>query len=238
VVNDSCRRVALERGSKSDAAVFVVRNGPSLRNLESAAPDLTLKRGKKYLLAYVGMMGPQEGIDVLLRAVRNLVTVHRRDDFHVHIMGGGTVLERMREYARQLGISGRVTFAGRVSYEQVMQGIATADLCLCPDPKTPLSDKCSLVKAVEYMSVGRAFVAFELDEVSLSAGTSAIYARPNDELDFADKINYLLDNDALRDTMGRTGRERVMNGLTWEHSKEALLHAYDAAFRALGDRRE
>lgn len=235
VVNESCKRVAVGRGAKSEQDVFVVRNGPSLQNIKGVQPNPNLKQGMKYLLSYVGMMGPQEGIDLLLRAIRELVVVHGRSDFHVHIMGGGTVLEGMKKYAAELGLGQVVTFTGSVDYPHVMEGIASADLCLCPDPKTPLSDKCSLVKAIEYMSLGRTFVAFDLEEVHLFAADAAIYAQPNDEGDFAAKINELLNNDEQRASMGKIGRERVLQKLTWEHSKEALYAAYDKAFeKSLG----
>jgi glycosyltransferase involved in cell wall biosynthesis len=230
VVNESCKRIAVGRGSKGEQNVFVVRNGPSVQNLRDVQPNPALKNGCRYLLSYVGMMGPQEGIDLLLRAIRDLSTVHGRKDFYVRIMGGGTVLEPMKKYAVELGIKDLVTFTGSVDYPTVMEGIASADLCLCPDPKTPLSDKCSLVKAVEYMSLGRTFVAFDLEEVHLFAEGAAVFAQPNDEADFAAKINELLDNEALRYSMGQIGRERVIAKLTWEHSKQALYAAYNRAY--------
>jgi glycosyltransferase involved in cell wall biosynthesis len=230
VVNDSCRRIAVGRRGRSERDVFVVRNGPSLQNIQHVKPNKALKHGRRHLLTYVGMMGPQEGIDVLLRAIHRLVNVHGRDDFHVQILGGGTVLEAMQAYARELGLSDRVTFTGSVEYARVMEGIASADLCLCPDPKTPLSDKCSLVKAIEYMSLGRAFVAFDLEEVRLSAGSAAEYATPGDEADFAARIHRLLDDPERRAEMGRRGREQVLQRLTWEHAKESLFAAYEHAF--------
>jgi glycosyltransferase involved in cell wall biosynthesis len=142
----------------------------------------------------------------------------------------------MKKYAVELDISHIVSFAGHVDYRHVMEGIVSADLCLCPDPKTPLSDKCSLVKAVEYMSLGRAFVAFDLEEVRHSAGDAALYARSNDEGDFAAKIEYLLDNSELRAAMGSRGREKVISKLTWEHSMEGLYAAYETAFEKLGSK--
>lgn len=230
VVNESCRRIALARGGRKPEEVFVVRNGPSLQNIRNAEPNPALKQGKRYLLSYVGMMGPQEGIDGMLRAIRTLATVHGRNDFHVRIMGSGTVLSEMKDNARKLGLDEIVTFTGHVDYGQVMEGIASADVCLCPDPKTELSDKCSLVKAIEYMSLGRPFVAFDLEEVRLSAADAAIYALPNRDDDFAEKISYLLDHEELRASMGKIGKERVMRFLTWEHSKEALYDAYAKVF--------
>jgi glycosyltransferase involved in cell wall biosynthesis len=229
VVNESCRRVALRRGRRREADVFVVRNGPSAKSIAAATPNVALKRGRRHLLGYVGMMGPQDGIDVLLRAVRALAVVHRRTDFCVLIMGSGTVLERMKEYASELDVADFVTFTGTIAHAAVLEGIASTDLCLCPDPKTPLSDKCSLVKAIEYMSLGRPFVAFDLEEVRLSAGDAAVYAKPRDEADFAAQIDSLLDDATRRETMGKIGRDRVLQSLTWEHSTTALYAAYDAA---------
>ena len=230
VVNDSCKKIALSRGGKKEQDVFIVRNGPTKQNIGNALPNPQLKMGKQYLLTYVGMMGPQEGIDILLRAIRNLTMVYHRNDLHIRIIGGGTVLDEMKQYAVELSINHIVTFTGQVDYNQVMEGIASADVCLCPDPKTPLNDKCSLVKVIEYMSLGRPLVAFDLKEVRNSAQRAALYAQPNDENDFSKKINFLLDNPELRASMGSLGRERVMKFLTWEHSKAALYAAYDKAF--------
>jgi len=230
VVNEACRKIAVSRGGKAEQDVFIVRNAPAVDSFRSARPDSSLKCGAKYLITYVGMMGPQEGIDILLRSVRYLAMEYQRNDFHVLMMGNGTVFEGMKDYAQELGISQRISFTGHVGYDRVMQGIASADVCLCPDPKTPLNDKCSLVKVVEYMSLGRPLVAFDLEEVRISAGDAALYARPNDEKDFAQKINLLLEAPNLRASMGEIGRERVVNFLTWEHSKQALYAAYDKAF--------
>lgn len=230
VVNECCRKIAVGRGGKKPEDIFIVRNAPTVESFKSARPDHTLKFGAKYLLSYVGMMGPQEGIDILLRGLRHLEIGHQRKDFHVLIMGNGTVFEAMKQYATELGVDQRITFTGHVDYERVMEGIASADVCLCPDPKTPLNDKCSHVKVVEYMSLGRPLVAFDLEEVRNSAGDAALYAEPNDEKDFAAKINLLLDAPELRESMGRIGRERVGKFLTWEHSKETLYAAYEKAF--------
>ena len=230
VVNEACRKIAVSRGGKAEQDVFIVRNAPAVESFGSARPDSSLKCGAKYLITYVGLMGPQEGIDILLRGVRCLAMEYKRNDFHALIMGNGTMFEAMKEYAKELGISRRISFTGHVGYDRVMQGIASADVCLCPDPKTPLNDKCSLVKVVEYMSLGRPLVAFDLEEVRISAGDAALYARPNDEKDFAEKINLLLEAPNLRDSMGKIGKERFRNFLTWEHSKQALYAAYDRAF--------
>ncbi len=232
VVNESCRRVALTRGRVSPTKLFVVRNGPTAGSVREATPNGSLREGKPFLLVYVGMMGPQEGIDVLLRILRELRTSVGRDDFHVLIIGGGTVVEQMQRYATELGVRDVVTFAGQQDHEYALRGIASADVCLCPDPKTPLSDKCSLVKSIEYMSLGKPFVAFDLDEVRFASGDAALYARPGDELHYAQLIDTLLNDPDMRERMGERGRSAVLGALTWDHAKRSLYDAYDSLFPA------
>ena len=230
MVNDSCKHVAIHRGKKRPDNVYVVRNGPSLAAIRDIVPNPDLKEGRRYLLSYVGMMGPQEGMDVLLRAIRTLTQIRPQRDFYVRIMGGGTVLDGTKRYAVDLRIDDLITFTGPVEYNEVLEGIASADVCLCPDPKTPLSDKCSLVKAIEYMSMGRPFVAFDLEEVRRAAAESALYAEANDECAFAGHIHALLETPEMRAKMGRLGSERMVNMFAWEHSIHQLYAAYDSVF--------
>ena len=228
--NDSFKEVARERGGKKDSDIFIVRNAPSRENIEKAVAVPALRSKATYLLSYIGVMGPQDGIDILLRAVRCLSGDHKRSDFHVLLMGAGTVYEEMKQYAKDLGVDHLVTFTGYVDYDMVMNGIASADVCVCPDPLTPMNDKSTLVKIIEYMSVGRPIVAFDLKETRKSAADAAVYARPNDENHFAEQIHRLLGSAEMRTIMGRIGRERVETMLSWEHSKEALYAAYDHVF--------
>jgi glycosyltransferase involved in cell wall biosynthesis len=226
VVNESCRQVALSRGRKDPRAVYVVRNGPSTDSIRNVEPDPRLKAGKRYLLVYVGMMGSQDGIDVLVRTIRELASSRAERDFAVRIIGGGPLLEPMKVYARELGVDSYMDFTGPLPYAEVLQNIATADVCLCPDPKTPLSDMCSLAKSVEYMSLGKPFVAFDLTEVRRAAGDACLYAESGEEREFAEQVNRLLNDANLRRSMGQIGHERVLESMTWEHSIDALLEAY------------
>jgi glycosyltransferase involved in cell wall biosynthesis len=228
-ITQSVCQVARERGRVPEGSLFLVRNGPDLSSFADARADEHLRRGRRFLLSYVGMMGPQDGVDVLLRCVRILRKDLGRNDFHVHVVGGGTELDFLRAYAIELGVRDCVTFAGQQPYEHVVTAIASADVCACPDPKTPLNDMANLVKVSEYLSLGRPVVAFDLTEVRHSAAGAALYATSGDERDFAEKIAYLFDHPDERTRMGRIGLERVHNLLCWDHSKRALLAAYDRA---------
>src|SRR5262249_13003759 len=147
-------------------------------------PDDTLKRGRPYLVAYLGVMAPQDGVDHLLRAAHHLLTVRGRRDVSYTLIGAGDSFQELQSVATQLGLTERVTFTGRVPDPEVERILSPADVCVCPDPKNPLNDVSTMNKVLEYMACGRPIVAFDLREHRFSAGDGALYATPNrdDEL--------------------------------------------------------
>lgn len=228
--NESYRRIAIERGGKQPERVFVVRSGPDLRRLQIIPPVRELKRDRRYLVGYVGVMGKQEGIDYLLRAVQHIVRDLHRTDIHFGLVGGGTELEEMKNYARTLEIGDFVTFTGRVPDRQMLEMLNTADVCVNPDVANEMNDKSTMNKIMEYMALGKPIVQFDLTEGRYSAQEASLYARKNDERDLARKIIQLLDDPELRTRMGRFGRNRVENELEWKYEAPKLLAAYDMAF--------
>lgn len=227
--NESYRRIAMDRGGRRAEEVFVVRNGPELSRLRCAAPDPALMKGAAHLLVYVGMMGNQDGVDYLLRAVAILAGELGRGDFHVALVGDGPAAPDLKGLARELGIADRVSFTGLVGQEEVFAAIATASVCLCPDPNIGLNDLSTLVKVLEYMGMARPVVAFDLTETRASAGDAALYATPNDERDFARHVDFLLDHPDEAARIGEIGRKRILDGLAWDHQAGNLLAAYRRA---------
>jgi glycosyltransferase involved in cell wall biosynthesis len=229
--NDSYRRVALERGGKRPEDVFVVRNGPDLRHF-LPNPDPSLKRGKPNLIAYVGEIGHQDGVDHALRALA--LVAQRRNDWRVIFAGDGPALASARELAEELGLCDEVEFAGFVPDQMVMKIVSTADLCLAPEPKNAFNDASTMIKVAEYMALGRPLVAYDLTETQVTAGEAALYATDNDVQKFADCITRLLDDPELRERMGAIGRARVEDALSWEQSERSLLAAYEHALKKRG----
>jgi glycosyltransferase involved in cell wall biosynthesis len=234
--NHSYRRIALERGGMPPERVFVVRSGPSLERLKPVAPDPRLKRGRRYLVGYVGVMGRQEGIDYLLRAVAHVVHGLKRDDVHFGLVGGGTSLEEMRALAAELGVADYVTFTGRVPDEELLAMLSTADVCVNPDQASEMNDISTMNKVMEYMALGKPLVQFDLAEGRFSAQEASLYARRNDAFDLAAKLVELLDDPARRAAMGAFGRRRVENELEWRYEAPKLLAAYDALWRPQAQR--
>jgi len=226
--NESYRRIAVGRGRMSPERVFVVRSGPSLERLRILPPDERLKRGRRYLVGYVGVMGKQEGIDYLLRAVRHIVLELGRTDVHFGLVGAGTSLEEMKALARQLGVADHVTFTGRVPDGEMLAMLNTADVCVNPDIANELNDKSTMNKIMEYMALGKPIVQFDLAEGRYSAQQASLFAIKNDALDLARKIVELLDDPVRRARMGEYGRRRVESELEWHHEVPKLLAAYEA----------
>jgi len=230
--NESYKRIAVERGGMDPDKVYVVRSGPKLDRLRILPPVQALKQGRRYLVGYVGVMGAQEGIDLLLHSVRHLVHGMGRQDVHFGLVGGGTSLEGMRQLARELGVADYVTFTGRVPDQQLLEMLNTADVCVNPDVANDMNDKSTMNKIMEYMALGKPIVQFDLVEGRVSAQEASLYAAKNDPVDMARKIAELLDDPARRERMGAYGRHRVVNELEWEYEAPKLLAAYERLYSA------
>ena len=225
--NASYRQVAITRGRRHPDTVTVVRSAPDLAAFRIREPDPGLRRGRSHLAAYVGVMGPQDGVDYALRALAHLRHDLGRDDLHTIVMGGGDAYEEMVALARELKIDDVVELPGRVSDEFLQRCLSTADVCLSPDPKNALNDLSTMNKVVEYMAMGRPIVSFDLVEARVSAGDAAVYATGDDERAFGALVGELLDDPARRAEMGAVGRARVLDALSWDVSRRDLIHFYE-----------
>ena len=232
--NDSYREIAMTRGGKRADEVTVVRTGPDLRRLRPGEPDPELRRGHRYLVAYIGVMGPQDGVDIVVRAADIVVSKLGRDDIAFTLIGSGDCFDDLVALRDQLGLAGHVEFTGRAPDEQVMRIMSTADAGLSPDPKNPLNDVSTMNKTMEYMVFGLPVVAFDLRETRVSAGDAAVYVQPNDEQQYAEAIVALLDDEPRRELMGKLARERVEQELAWDHQESTYLGVYK---RVLGQAR-
>jgi glycosyltransferase involved in cell wall biosynthesis len=231
VTNESYREIALSRGGKRPDGVFVVRSAPTVERFYQVPEDNSLKRGKPHLLCYLGVMGPQDGVDYALRALAKLRDDLGRTDWHATFIGGGDTFDAMVKLTRELRLGNQVDFTNRIPDEDLLRYLSTADVCLSPDPLNPLNNVSTMNKVMEYMAMSKPIVSFDLKEARVSAGDAALYATANDELAFAVLIEQLLDDPAARARMGELGRQRVAGPLSWDVSRSALLAAYEAVSR-------
>jgi glycosyltransferase involved in cell wall biosynthesis len=228
--NESYKQIAIQRGGMDKARIYVVRSGPNLDKWRILPPKEELKRGRKYLVAYVGVMGQQEGINYLLQAAHYIVTETGRKDVHFTLVGDGPMHAVMKRMAQDLGIAEHVSFTGRVPDKELLEIINTADVCVNPDVANEMNDKSTMNKIMEYMALAKPIVQFDLVEGRFSAKDASLYCQRNDPIDMARGILTLLDNSELRASMGAFGRRRVENELDWRYEAPKLLAAYDALF--------
>lgn len=232
--NESYRAIQIERGKVKPENVYVVRNGPNLRRVAYRTPSERLRSMNKCILCYIGALNPQDGVDYLLRSLRDLVYKLNRKDFYCVIMGTGDSLEDLRALARDLNLEGYVELTGYVSEEDLMSNLSAADICVDPDPSSPLNDVSTWIKIMEYMALGKPIVTYDLKETRWSAQDAALYVKPNNELEFAEGIAKLMDRPDLRAKMGEFGLQRIHRELKWDVVGQNLVRAYEALLRKSG----
>jgi glycosyltransferase involved in cell wall biosynthesis len=172
-------------------------------------------------------MGPQDGVDVVIRAADEIVHGLGRTDIAFTLIGSGDCYEDLVKLRDQLKLGDHVEFTGRAPDELVARILSTADIGLSPDPKNPLNDVSTMNKTMEYMAFNLPVVAFDLHETRVSAGEAAVYASPNEVTDLARLVVELIDDEPRRRSMGTLGRGRVVDVLAWEHQRTDYVRVYD-----------
>ncbi|MCD8007040.1 MAG: glycosyltransferase family 4 protein [Oscillospiraceae bacterium] len=228
VTNESYKKIAIERGKMDSEKVIVLRSGPKLERMKIIPPVENIKRGYKYMVGYVGVIGQQEGVEYLLEAAK-YIKEHDNNVFW-GIVGGGPHLEALKQQAHEMGLDDCVEFTGRAPDQQLLEYLNTADVCVNSDTYNSMNDKSTMNKILEYMALGKPIVQFDLTEGRYSAQEASLYAKNNDAEDMAKKIIELLNDPEKCKRMGEYGRNRVVNELSWEHTSKALLEGYEKFF--------
>jgi len=227
--NDTFKEIAIRRGGMDPSRVFVVSSIPDVSRFRRMESLPALKKGRKTLVGYVGIMGAQDGVDLLVEAMEDIVVKRGRRDIQCAIVGSGTELERLKAMSRDKGLEDYITFTGFLSGDELMRTLSTFDVGVIPDPKNTYNDKISMNKVFEYMSLGIPFVGFDLVEGRRMAGDAALYAERNDPRDLAERLGMLADDSQLRDELADEGRVRAKSLLRWDEECRRLLQAFDLA---------
>ena len=227
--NESYKEIAVKRGQVDPADVYVVRNGPELEFIKDIVPDPSLKNGRPHLACFLGVMGVEDGLEPMMESIRYVVQDLGRRDIQFVLMGGGRQRYYAVERVSEWNLEDQVLLPGRVPDSEVKRYLSTADVCLSPDPYTPLNNLSTMNKIIEYMAFGKPVVSFDLEEARVSADDAAVYVPCGDDRGFGDAIVQLLDDPQRREKMGQLGRQRVLTKLAWDHQKPILREAYEAA---------
>ncbi len=224
--NESYKKTEIERHNVPAERITVVRNGVEVPRDRPRPPDHGLRRKGKTIIAFLGVMGFQDGMDYLIRALHHLRYDLGRRDFYCVLMGGGDALASVTKLARELGLEKHVWFPGLVQGDRLVRYLSAADICVDPDPGCEYNDRSTMIKMMEYMAYAKPIVAFDLCEHRVTAERAAIYVKPNDELAFARALEELMDDPAKRRAMGTFGRQRIETQLAWHYSIPNLLAVY------------
>ncbi|MEL6529125.1 MAG: glycosyltransferase family 4 protein [Pseudomonadota bacterium] len=227
--NESYKAIAVERGGMAAEKVHVVRSGPDLSRLKLVPPVPSWKNGREHMVGYVGVMGEQEGIDLLIDAVEHIVREKQRTDIQFVLVGGGPALDELKALIAEKGLADFMTFTGRAPDQELFEVLSTMALGVNPDRVNAMNDKSTMNKIMEYMSLEKPMVQFDVTEGKFSAREASLYAKANDSIDLADKIVELVDDPDRRAEMGAYGRKRVVEELNWQHQIDPLLAAYKQA---------
>lgn len=228
--NHSFKEIAMRRGKMLSENIEILRSGPDLKRFKIIPADEQYKKGKSFLIGYLGVIAEQDGLDLLMKIAE--ILLKKRNDIRFAIIGDGTELENIKKIAADLGISSNIDFYGMVSDDVLLNAILNScDVCVNPDIPNELNNLLTTNKVMEYMAVKKPVVQFDLKEGRFSALQSSLYAQPNDLHDFAEKISFLLDNPQKRNEMGEFGYNRIINQLSWEHEKKNLENLYAKVFR-------
>jgi glycosyltransferase involved in cell wall biosynthesis len=225
--NDSYRRTAIERGGKRPDQVTVVRSGPDVDRMRARQADPSLRRGRRFLVAYIGVMGPQDGVDIVLRAADRIVHELGRDDVAFTLMGTGDCFDDLSELCEKLDLRDYVQLTGRVPDDVVLGVLSTADVGLSPDPKNPLNDVSTMNKTMEYMAYGLPVIAYDLKETRVSADAAGIFVTPGDVEGYARAISDLLDDSERRRALGSAARLRAQEVLDWKEQERKYVGVFD-----------
>ncbi|MGQ0673555.1 MAG: glycosyltransferase family 4 protein [Hyphomicrobium sp.] len=229
--NETFKEIAITRGGMAADRVFIVRSIPDLSRFRRVVPDPRLANGRKHTIGYVGIMGAQDGVDLLIEAMAELVNVQGRRDLQCVIVGSGTELPRLTSMVAERGLGDYVTFTGFLSGQPLLSAYSSFDIGVIPDPKNGYNDKIAMNKVFEYMSLGIPFVQFDLVEGRKVAGGAALYAADNSPVDLARRLARLADDEELRGRLAAEGQARAAMLLRWDVERARLLAAYEMALK-------
>ncbi len=225
--NETFKEIAVKRGGMDAGRVFIVRSIPDVSRFKRVQPNDKLCNGKKHVIGYVGIMGAQDGVDLLVEAMDELVNVQGREDVGCVIVGSGTELPNLQAMAKAKGLEDHITFTGFLSGDALLSALSSFDVGVIPDPKNTYNDKISMNKAFEYMTLGIPFVQFDLMEGRKIAGDAALYAADNSSVDLARQVSRLMDEPELHAQLAAEGKARAAALLDWDAEAGRLLAAYE-----------
>lgn len=226
--NESTRRIAMQRGRIADGKIFIVRSAPDLEKFKRRPVDPALRGSARKVIGYVGIMGSQDGVEYLLRAIEQIVSQRGRSEFRAVLVGDGPEFVSLQKLSTRLGLDDVVRFTGYLTGAALLEAYSSFDIGVIPDPKDTYNDKITMNKTLEFMAMGIPFVLFPLEQSGMDAGAAGLQASGLTAGHLAEAILRVSDDPALTAHMIEAAVVRT-GELSWPHARTSLLAAYRAA---------
>ena len=235
VTNQSYKEYLIEKYNINPGKIFIVRNAPELDDRLEIPADETLKNGKSNLFVFFGMMGEDDGVDVILKACSYLISEKKFSDFYCCLIGPDNIerspyIGELKKLHKELNLTENVKFTGYLSWNQIHAYLNTAQIGLSPDLYTLQNNISTMTKIMEYMSHGLPILSFDLKENKYSAGDAAVYCDSFDYKEFAEKIMFMLNDKKLLGEKANEGMKRYQKTFNWENSKINLVNLYSKLY--------
>jgi glycosyltransferase involved in cell wall biosynthesis len=230
VVNKSYFCNDMERNGVNPERITMVRNAPPLRSCEGIEGDTEMHKRAQIVAGYLGQIAHQDGVDHMIKALYHVKQDFGFEDWYAVIIGPADDMKSLQGLAEELGIIDKLWFAGYQPESEWRRLLAGVDICFVPDPANALNEKSTFIKMMDYMSLGKPVVAYDLRENRVSGGGAVLYAQASEPKDLAKQFMRLVEDPELRETMGKLGKQRMQEALAWEYSAKNLLDLYESDF--------
>jgi glycosyltransferase involved in cell wall biosynthesis len=206
-----------EMCDKNPEKIVEIPNGVDVNkfNPTNDGSRIKIKYGieDKKIILFVGALDKPhffKGVDVLLESFKKIAN----PKYHMLIVGDGDLKEDYLAHAKNSSIDSQVTFAGRVSEEDLPFYYAASDVTVLPS--TTMGEAFGLV-LLEAMATGKPVIASNLPGVRsvVDDGKNGYLVKPGDSDDLAYKIDSILQNESVGSKFGLNGRNKVEEKYEW-----------------------
>ncbi len=227
-------RATFGRHGSSMDKITVVLNVPDDRlfrlsdyaDVQRRVEDVRASEHPRALRVFThGAIEVRYGVDTIVRAIARLKNAVPSVEFR--FMGKGEYVDTVLALARELGVEDRVRYLGFVPFEQMIEEIVAADVCVVAMKKNPYSDLVHTNKMFEYIALQRPVVASRLESTtSYFPDDCFVYFEPDDDADLADKLHYAATHtDDVATRVEAASRRYEM--YRWEHERRKYLGVYE-----------
>ncbi|MCP4649196.1 MAG: glycosyltransferase family 4 protein [PVC group bacterium] len=176
------------------------------------------------LVIYLGQLHGGQYVEQFIRAAKIVLNQVRPVNFM--IVGGGYLLNELKDLTKTLELTENVVFTGAVSHKETPLYLAAADIAVACFEDNDITRCKSPLKIAEYMASGKPIVASNVGEVKCMLGGVGVVTTPGDPQSLAEGVMKLLNDEPLCKRLSQKARKRAEEIYNWRNTAENLLNVY------------